>query len=150
MRFLLLLAAGLLVACAPAPVRVEQQKSDPAELSWYGPAVEQLKALNRDALAAFQKRDQDRAAELIQKAQPIANRLLGVNQPNVAATEAASDLDDLYGRMLFSNQHYGWARLQFQKNAVRWRIWKPQTEDTERRRKAAEAAIAECDRHMME
>jgi hypothetical protein len=63
--------------------------------------------------------------------------------------EAASDLDDLYGRMLLANRHYGWARMFFQKNAARWRTWTPATEDTERRRKVAEARIAECDRRML-
>jgi hypothetical protein len=63
--------------------------------------------------------------------------------------EAASDLDDLYGRMLLSNRHYEWAQFQFQKNLARWKYWKPQTPDTARRMEAAETAIAECDRGMM-
>jgi hypothetical protein len=64
--------------------------------------------------------------------------------------EAASDLDDLYGRMLLRNRHYGWARSFFQKNAVRWKAWKPQTAETERRRQVAISAVAECDRHLPE
>jgi hypothetical protein len=38
----------------------------------------------------------------------------------------------------------------FQKNAVRWKVWKPQTPETARRWKAAVDAVAECDRHLPE
>jgi hypothetical protein len=62
--------------------------------------------------------------------------------------EEASDLDDLYGRMLLANRHYGGARLLFQKNLARWKHWQPQTPETARRLKQAESAIAECDRHL--
>jgi len=98
------------------------------------------------------KRSHDRtlAAALIQKGEPLSSRLLSVQQPTLAATEAASDVDQLYGQMLFSNRNYGWARLFFQKNLARWKRWKPQTEDTAHRLKEAESAIAECDRHMTE
>ena len=57
-------------------------------------------------------------------------------------------LDQLYGRMLLSNHRYGWARLQFQKNLARWKHWQPQTPETERRLKLAQASIAECDKHI--
>jgi hypothetical protein len=63
--------------------------------------------------------------------------------------EAASDLDDLYGRMLLSNQHYVWAQTLFQKNLARWKYWQPQTPETARRMKQAEDAIAECERGIM-
>lgn len=76
------------------------------------------------------------------------NRLLAVPRPTLAAMEAASDLDDLYGRMLLANRHYGWARLLFQKNLARWKNWNPQTEESGRRRKLAESRMAECDRGM--
>ena len=36
--------------------------------------------------------------------------------------------------------------LLFQKNVTRWKTWKPQTPETERRLKEANADIAECDR----
>jgi hypothetical protein len=62
--------------------------------------------------------------------------------------EAIADLDRIYGKLLISNGYFGEARLLFQKNITRWRIWKPQTPDTERRLKEANADIAECDRHM--
>jgi hypothetical protein len=66
------------------------------------------------------------------------------------AAIAASDQDDLYGRMLLSNRHYGWARLLFQKILSRWKHWQPQTPETARLLKQAESAIAECDRHILE
>jgi len=90
----------------------------------------------------------DQAAALILKGEPLSKRLLSVPQPTLAATVAASDLDELYGRMLFSNRNYGWARLTFQKNLVRWKYWKPQTPETQAKLKEAEAAIASCDRHI--
>lgn len=62
--------------------------------------------------------------------------------------EVASDLDELYGRMVFSNRNYGWARLLFQKNAARWKHWTPQTPDTIRRLKEAESEIEDCDKHL--
>ena len=76
--------------------------------------------------------------------------MLAVPNPTFEAAVAASDLDDLYGRMLLSNRHYGWARLQFQKNLSRWKHWQPQTPDTARLMKQAESGIAECDRHILE
>ena len=78
------------------------------------------------------------------------SRLLTVSQPSLEATIAASDLDQLYGRMLLANRHYGWARLQFQKNLARWKHWQPRTADVAARQQQAEDAIAECDRHIVE
>lgn len=90
----------------------------------------------------------DDAAAVIQKAQPLQKRVLEVSHPTLAAAQAASDLDDLYGRMLLSNHHYGWAQMMFQKNLSRWKHWDPQTEDTARRFKLAESEIAECTKKM--
>lgn len=106
--------------------------------------------MNREADSAFAARESDQAAALIEKGQPLVARLLAVPNPTFGAAVAASDLDDLYGRMLLSNRHYGWARLQFQKNLSRWKHWQPQTPDTVRLMKQAESAIAECDRHILE
>jgi hypothetical protein len=52
--------------------------------------------------------------------------------------------------MLLANHHYGWARLQFQKNLARWRHWQPATPEATRRLQQAKSAIAECDRHLVE
>lgn len=82
------------------------------------------------------------------KGEDLAKRLFSVRQPTLAATEAVSDLDELYGQMLFSNRNYGWARLLFQKNLVRWKYWKPRTPETDQRLKQAQTAIAECDRRI--
>jgi hypothetical protein len=110
--------------------------------------VEQLVGLAREAEASAKSGRADEAAALIKKAQPLANRVMAVPRPTLAAATAASDVDQLYGQMLMSNGHYGWARLEFQKDVARWTHWRPQTEETAKRRKAAEAAIAECDRRM--
>jgi hypothetical protein len=92
----------------------------------------------------------DDAAGLIQSGEQLASRLLSVPRPTLAAMQEASDLDELYGRMLLSNRNYGWARLFFQKNLARWKNWVPQTPDTAARLKEAQSDIAECDRRMLE
>jgi hypothetical protein len=140
------LIAAVLVGCSPAPV----PESDETAKSWYGQTVAQLAEMNRQAESLFQAGQRDQAAVLIEKSQPIENRLVAVRQPTLEAMEAVSDLDDLYGRMLLSNHHYGWARLLFQKNVARWKHWNPQTEETLRRWKQADAEIAECDKHLTE
>ena len=105
--------------------------------------------MNREADKDFRGGKPDDAAALIERGVPLASELLGVTHPTLAAMEAASDLDDLYGRMLFSNRHYAWAQFEYQKNVARWKNWKPQTPDTEYRLKVAETAVAECDRKML-
>lgn len=142
---LLIAAALLLAACGPPPV-----PKDPTKDAWYGAAIAQLDKMNHDADAAFHDGKGDQAAALIKDGQPIVKRLLDVPHPTLPAIEAAADLDDLYGRMLFSNRHFAWARLQFQKNHARWKTWDPPTPETRRRLKLANDQIAECDRKMVE
>lgn len=104
--------------------------------------------MNREAEQLLQTGKRDESAAIISKSESIVGRLLAVPQPTLAAMEAASDRDHLYGRMLLTNKHYGWARTIFQKDEARWRNWNPQTSETDRRRKLAVAAMAECDRHI--
>ena len=141
---IVILAAALFAGCAPRPV--EPPKPDPVNQAWYGAATDQLKAWNREAENLIRSGKPMEAAEIINKGQPLMSRLLSVPRPTLAAMEAVSDLDHLYARMLLGNRHYGWARLLFQKNVARWTVWRPQTEDTARRRKLAESGVAECDR----
>jgi len=148
-RLLAILAAVLLSGCTAAPPP-SSSRSDAAEPGWYGETLSQLTELNRNAERFFQDGKADPAAAAIEKGQPLVSRLLSVPRPSLAAVEAASDLDDLYGRMLLSNRHYEWAITLFEKNRARWKNWMPQTPETARRKKQAEAAIAECDRHMAE
>lgn len=152
MRLLFFVTAALLAACAPAPRPVEQPKPDlTPDVStepWYGSAVEQLAAMNHEAEGLLQRGRSDHAAAIITNSQPVLNRLLSVPRPTLEAMEAVSDSDDLYGRMLLANRHYGWARLAFQKNVTRWRAWRPQTPETARRLKLAAAGLAECDRRL--
>ena len=143
-------AALILVGCAPAPPPATSSKADPTEEVWYGKAVEQLAGMDRQAKTLLERGEADKAAAIITDGETWVNRLLAVPRPTLAAMEAASDLDDLYGRMLLMNRNYGWARIMFQKNLARWKTWRPQTDETARRRKVAEAAIDECDRRMAE
>lgn len=144
---MLLIAALLLTACSQPPA-APRPAPDETKLPWYGKSVDELAALDRDASQAFAAGNRDQAAALIEKGEPMMNRLLAVPRPTLAATEAASDLDELYGRMLLTNRHYGWARLQFQKNLARWKHWQPQTPETARRLALAQSQIAECDTHL--
>ena len=145
--YLLFLLFLFLAGCSSAPVRPEP-KSDPTAESWYAPAVDQLAAMARDAADLLKRGRADDAAKIITDAQPLMNRVLAAPHPPLAAVEAASDLDELYGRMLVSNGRYGWARQMFQKNVMRWKNWQPQTPDTARRLKQAQSEIADCDRHL--
>jgi hypothetical protein len=146
-RLLLILAAAL-AACSPGPQRAVHPKSDPAKEAWYGETIDQLTAMTREAETRFRQGQQDKAAALITKGQPLIHRVLSIPNPTLPAMEAVSDLDQLYGQMLLGNRHYVWARVLFQKNLTRWTNWTPQTPDTLRRLKSARSAVAECDGHI--
>jgi hypothetical protein len=135
----------VLVGCSS---RADTSRRDVTADVWYGSTVTQLAGIDRSAEDLFRRGRADEAAALIQQGQPLMNRLLSVPRPTLAATEAASDLDELYGRMLLANRHYGWARLLFQKNLSRWTNWRPASPETERRFREASDEIAECDRHL--
>jgi hypothetical protein len=144
-RLLAISAAVFLVGCSTAPPSRGPSKSDPAKEAWYSRTVEQLAAMNREAEHLFRSGKSAEGADIITAAQPLMSRVLSVSQPTLAAMEVSSALDDLYGRMLLANRHYGWARLLFQKNLARWKNWTPRTPDTARRVKLAQSRIAECD-----
>jgi len=144
------LGLALLAGCGPAPRPAGTAKIDATREAWYGDTLQRLTAMNREAESLYRGGKADRASDLILRAEPLANRLVAVSRPTLGAVEAASDLDDLYGRMLLANRNYGWARLEFQKNLARWKNWTPQTPETARRLKQANDAIAECDRRMAE
>ena len=136
----------ILCACASAP----PVKRDPTQDAAYRETVERIAAMAREADADFKAGKGDDAAALIEKAQPMIKQVIEVEHPTLEATEAASDIDDLYGRMLFSNHHYGWAQLQFQKNLSRWKHWSPSTPETERRLKQAQDEIEMCDKKIVQ
>jgi len=149
-RLLSIAAALLLAACGPPPAPVASTRADPTQQLWYGEAVTQLAVLDRQAESLYQSGQSDEAAALVTKGESLATRILDVPRPTLAALETVSDLDQLYGQMLLANRNYGWARLVFQKNRARWKTWKPETSETERRLRLANSAIAECDRHLGE
>jgi hypothetical protein len=99
-----LLICGMLTACAPSPEPVAPVQRDPTTERRYGETVAELVAMNREANEFFRKGKSDEAAALIEKGEPLSSRLLSVPQPTLAATEAASDLDQLYGQMLLSRK----------------------------------------------
>jgi hypothetical protein len=144
---MVLLACG----CAPAPVAPPvTTPPDPTADASYAKDAAELARMVGEASDLYRKGRADDAAAIITSAQPVQARLLSAPRPTLAAMEAASDLDHLYGTMLIGNRHFGWARLLFQKNQVRWKTWRPQTAETVRRRQQAETAIADCDRRIAE
>ena len=150
MRAFFLIFSALLTACAPAPAPAPAPlpPPDPTTEAWYGPVTAQLAAMNREAETLLRQGKSDQAATLVTNGQPLSLRLLAAPHPTLEAMEAASDLDQLYARMLLANQNYGWARLTIQKNLSRWKNWRPRTPETARRLKLAQDGIAECDRRM--
>jgi hypothetical protein len=144
---LLFSAALWLTGCAPS-APVSTAKADPTTENWYPQTTDRLATMVRSADQLFQNGRAQEAAAIVTSGQSLQNRLLTAPRPTLGAMEAIADLDHLYGRMLMSNGYYGSARMLFQKNVTRWKTWKPQTPDTEARLKQANAAIAECDRHM--
>jgi hypothetical protein len=143
---------GLFVlGCGKAgPANAPSATVDSAESASYKEDVAQLVALNREAEANYKAGKADLAAKLMEQEKPLVARVLSPPKPSLAAMEAASDLDQLYGTMLLNNRHYGWARVMFQGNLARWKHWRPITEESTRRLKQAEAGIAECDKHLVE
>jgi len=143
--FLLLNNCG--PAAAPAPTaHVDDETKSVA----YREALAQLAAMNREAEAAYKSGKADEAAKIMEEEKPLVARVLSPPRPALEAMEAASDLDQLYGTMLLNNRHYGWARVMFQGNLARWKHWRPVTVESTRRMKEADAAIAECDKHLLE
>ena len=140
--------AVLSIGCTPAPQPAPQP--DVTTEAWYGAAVAEMKAGNDEAQRALKGGDRDEASRLILAAEKTGQRLLAPPHPTLQAMEAVSDAEDLHAGMLVASKNYGWARLQFQKNLVRWKYWQPQTESTGRRLKQAQMAIAECDRYIKE
>jgi hypothetical protein len=140
----------MVTGCGPAPAPKAVEKPDPTKSAEYAKAVEQLNSMNRAAEADYKAGKSDEAAKIMEQEKPLVTQVLQVPQPTLAATEAAADLDELYGTMLLKNRHYGWARILFQGNLARWKHWRPETPDSLRRVKEAEAEIAECDRHLLE
>jgi hypothetical protein len=149
-RLALIVAALMLTGCASPPPPVAVAKPDPSAEPWYAATIEQLTGLNRKAEISFAAGRSQEAAGIITASQPLEDRILAVPRPTLAALVAASDRDDLYGRMLAADGRYGYARLEFQKNLARWRNWKPRTAESAARLERARMAIAECDRRLAE
>ena len=145
--FPLLLFATVLAGCGPsAPAHAP--RVDPTTEAWYPQTTERLTKMDRAAEQLFQSGHAPEAAAIVSGAESLQTRLLAAPRPTLAAMEAIADLDRIYGRLLVSNGYFGSARLLFQKNITRWKTWKPQTPETQRRLQEATSDIAECDRHM--
>ena len=139
-------AALLMAACSAPPPPRAAPPPDPTTESWYADTTAQIAAMAHDAESAFRRNRADEAAGIVQRCRPLMDRLLSAPRPTLAAMQAVSDVDQLYGEMLMRNGHYIWARDCFQKNLIRWKSWKPASPDALRRMDLARSRIAECDR----
>lgn len=144
----LLSAAVLLAGCGPSAPTAPVAKADPTTDSAYAQTTERLTKMDRGAEQLLAAGRKDEAAAIVQSALTLHDKLLAAPRPTLEAMEAVADLDRIYGKLLISNGYFGEARLLLQKNITRWRTWKPQTPDTERRLKQANDDVAECDKHM--
>ena len=139
-----------MVSCAAPPPPPQKVAVDPVTESWYAPAITELAGLNREAESQLKAGKPDDAAARITKGQALAARLLAAARLPLEAMEAAADNENLYAGMLLANKNFGWSRLSYQKNASRWKNWRPQTEETARRLKQAQDGIAEVDKRMVQ
>lgn len=146
-RAALALTFALACACTQPPPK-PAPKPDATAAAWYAEATTELQSINQEADLLLKRGKRAEAAELITKGQEISARLLEVPRPTLQAMMAVSGLDHLYGRMLEGNRHFGWARMAYQKDAKRWEHWRPQTEETLRRRQMADEAVARVDRQL--
>jgi hypothetical protein len=146
--FLMPVAAALLAGCGPSSPHAQAPKVDPTTETWYAQSTERLANMDRTAEQLFKAGRADEAAAIVSNGQSLQARLLAAPRPTLEAMEAIADLDRIYAKMLISNGYFGEARMLFQKNITRWKVWKPQTPETERRLKEANSDISECDRHM--
>lgn len=148
----ILAAAAILLfalcACTPSDVPVLAPPADPMQKASYREALDQLRHWNAEALAHWQKGEKPLAAAALKQAQPLTKQLLDARRPPREVFEAVSDFDQLYAAVLLSNGHTAWARQIYMTNVVRWRNWKPETEDTRRRRREAELGVAEADKKL--
>lgn len=147
-RVALAVAAALAFGCTQPPPPAPARKPDPTAAPWYAQATTELQTINREAEQLLKRGKRAEAAELITKGQAVSARLLEVPRPTLEAMIAVSDLDHLYARMLEDNRHFGWARMAYQKDAKRWEHWRPQTEETQRRKQMADEAVARVDRQL--
>lgn len=148
LRWFLLAIISVAVSCSsPQNTKssISNPATDPTRLPDYLATIEQLTTLNAAASGHMLAGRRQEAAALVTEGQPLAKELLSVSRPNLAAMEAVSDLDQIYGDLLLANRHTLYARQLFQRNVARWKHWKPQTEDTLRRLREAEDSIARCD-----
>ena len=144
MRPCLILAAALLWGCSTAPP-IDRPKADPTTEASYHRGGK-LVSMDRQAEELLHDGKSDQAAAIISKGQPLLGRLLAAPHPTLAAMEAVSGLDQLYGQLLVRKRYFGAARMLFQKNVTRWKNLEPQTPETARRLKLALDARFECDR----
>lgn len=143
-----MLAAAALSGCGSPPPAAKAPKVDPTTEGWDSESTQRLANLDRAAEQYFKAGHFPEVDSIITGAQSLETRLLAAPRPTLEAMEAVADLDRIYGKRLVLNGYFGEARLLFQKNVTRWKTWKPQTPETDRRLREANTDIAECDKHM--
>jgi hypothetical protein len=109
------------MACAPVVPEARLAKRQVTRHPGYSEIGARLTALDRKAEVLFRAHKQDEAAALIHQGEHLAKQLLSVPRPSLEATEAGSDPDDLYARMLLSKSALWLGKAAVSKNVARWR-----------------------------
>lgn len=111
--------------------------------------LSELEGANRTAWDLFRQGQRTAAGDIVGRTDALSINLIGGDpSPSLAIMRAVSDHDELYGRLLMANHHWGHARHIIAKIENRWRLWQPQDDETRQRRAAAVALMRECDRHL--
>lgn len=144
-----LCALALLASCggdrppakpaAPALDRVRQR----AQLA-------ELESANRAAWDHYRQGNRTAAGDIVGRTDALSIGLMGGDpRPSIEIMRAVSDHDELYGRLLMANRHWGHARHILAKIENRWRLWQPQDDESRKRRADALVLMRECEQRMM-
>lgn len=144
-----LCALALLLAACGSPARAPQAAAPKIDRAAQRARLAELENANRAARELFDKGDRAAAGEIVGRTEAMAIALIGGDpSPSIEIMRAVSDHDELYGRLLMANRHWGHARHILAKIENRWRLWQPQDDESRKRRSGAITLMRECEQHM--
>lgn len=142
------LALVVLAGCESRP-DPKQQAGPQIDRSAQRAKLAELEGANRQAWEHFRKHERTAAGDIVGRTDALSNNLIGGDPaPSIEIMRAVSDHDELYGRLLMANRHWGHARHIIAKIENRWRLWQPQDDESRKRRQAAIELMRECDRNL--
>lgn len=144
-----LCALALLLASCGSPARPPQAAAPKIDRAAQRARLAELENANRAARELFDKGDRTAAGDIVGRTDAMAIALIGGDpSPSIEILRAVSDHDELYGRLLMANRHWGHARHILAKIENRWRLWQPQDDESRQRRAGALALMLECEKRM--